>query len=168
MPGENKKNEARTAVTESGPAPFPLDSLLAVGQDVTLPPADITFAPVLVEFGGVTTYIRRSFTGLEVIAASKLLHYTPPPHPIASLPEDEQRALSQADRTKLSEKFVKDVEEKFNQHMVAQLESITESGDATKLWEQMKDLPEIISDRLFRGMYRIAGLVNEQGKFLAL
>ena len=168
MPGKNKSNELRSDDQPAAPESFDLESILAIGYPVELPIVEGNYEPVPVRYGDVTVSVRRAFTGKEVVTAAKLLVYHNLPVPPELATADARAQLSTEERIRLMDKQVEDSMADFNAHVVRQIGSMLESDNAYEFWEAIKDLPKSIADRLLSEMYKIAGLADAQGEFLAL
>jgi hypothetical protein len=168
MPGTSTSNEVRSDEQIVASEPFDLETVLSVGRPVPLPIIEGNFDPVPVIYDGVTITVKREFTGKQVIAAARLLVVPDLPGPKALTDPKLRDKLSTEERIALSDKHVQDYVDHFNAHVVKQLGSVIGSGNAHEFWLAIKDLPKSLADRMISALYKIAGLANAEGEFLAL
>lgn len=168
MPGTSTSKKVRGGEEIVAPEPFDLESILAIGHPVALPIVEGNFDPVPVVYDGVIISVKREFTGKQVIAAARLLNVPDLQQPEALTNPELRAKLSTEERISLSDKHVRDYVDHFNAHVVKQLGSLISSGNAQEFWLAIKDLPKSLADRLMSALYKIAGLANAEGEFLAL
>lgn len=168
MPGTSTSNEVRGDDEIVAPEPFDLETILSIGRPVTLPIVEGNFESVPVIYDGVTISVKREFTGKQVIAAARLLVVPNLPSPDALTNPELRAKLSAEECAAIEDKHVQDYVDHFNAHVVRQLDSLIGSGNAHEFWLAIKDLPKSFADRLMSALYKIAGLANAEGEFLAL
>lgn len=168
MPGTSNSHEVRSDDQVVAPEPFDLETVLAVGHPVRLPIVEGNFDPVPARYGDVTVFVKRQFTGKEVVTAAKLLVYYDLPVPPELATAEARAKLTTEERIRLANKQTQDAIDDFNAHVVRQIGAMLESDNAQEFWYAIKDLPKSLADRILASMYKIAGLANAQGEFLAL